>query len=210
MRYCSLHAADDMANNQDRCREPGCRIFIYQRLREHKRCSHHLCEQYPDIVIRTAYCSKEIAVYNKRREAFPGRVFINNRRAPGILKRPDIALDLPKLVALSELDKWGHVDYVNEREREEEIAGAYRKPSYFIRLNPDRCVNRPKSMYNSTPTIDGLARPWLDEEYRMNYLIAEIIRAIKLADELPEPQGPLILKRVRLFYPDDKEERVEC
>jgi hypothetical protein len=31
----------------------------------------------------------------------------------------------------------------------------------------------------STPTIDGVARPWLDEEeYRMNYLIAEITRPL--------------------------------
>ncbi len=139
--YCGTHKHDGMINVVSKtCKSDWCRTHVQEKYDGY--CLFCYMNLFPDKPVTRNYKTKEYAVVEHVKAAFPQVDWVSDKRVSGgcSRRRPDLFLDLGDHILIVEVDENQHTDYDTscENKRLMELSqDVNHRPLVFIRFNPD-------------------------------------------------------------------------
>ncbi len=203
--FCQAHAEfgmDDVKNK--RCTTPLCDTTAtnakYKGL-----CYRCFINTYPDSPIIRNHKTKERAVADFLREAFPDVPWVLDKRVAGGCsgRRPDLCADLGTAMLFVEVDEHGHRSYECENRRLMELfVDGGNLPILMVRINPDTYARadgaRVPSCWGVTKS-QGLCVVKREEDWNARL---EVLRQTvqEMIERAADPTQLKEVDEVRLFY----------
>ncbi len=154
--FCSDHKKDGMINIVLKvCNTPMCDTSVTTKYKGY--CFRCYIHTFPVTSVSRRYKTKEMAVRDFLKEAFPDVPFIHDKRVECHLYRPDFVYDFGSHVVVIEVDEYKHETYDTSCDNKRLMSifqGLGMRPMVMIRFNPDG------GCWSKTGVLMNHGRPW--------------------------------------------------